>query len=96
MLHQKPYRSRLSLLRRLVALGEPMTALGLSDVLPSQRATKHNLASFASGLLKDFVKAGLVTRARRQYSYWYLPTELGVLILDYLPAEEDTHEVGGT
>jgi hypothetical protein len=88
VLHQKTYRSRLSLLQRLVALGEPMTALGLSDCLPSQKGTRHNLASFASGLLKDLVEVGLVTRTRSQYSYWYVPTELADLVLAYLPLDE--------
>jgi len=88
LLSQKPYRSRLTLLRHLVARHEPMTAQDMADYLPSQKASKRNLASFASGLLKSLVEAGLVRRTRHQYTYWYQQTELADLVLAYLPLDE--------
>jgi hypothetical protein len=89
LLSKRSYRTMMRVLRQLVACGREANFRDVANFLPSQKGTQHSLETYADRVLKELTTHGLLKRTKRQQTYWYLPTELGELVLDYLPAEKE-------
>lgn len=88
ILTKKTHRQLRHILRDLAALGQATSAVGLADHLSSPRGgTRHSQETIAQRIMKDLMEAGLLTRWRESRAYRYALTELGALVLEYLPDE---------
>ena len=80
------------LLRTLQVHDRPMHTNCLLAALPSPYRNMHSRETTGSNHLRQLFKGGLVTRTRKQHSYWYTLTELGALVLAYSPELHDIRE----
>lgn len=71
-----------------------MNAKSVMSSLRSRGGTQKTHQSYASNVLKKLMGEGLVKRRRSRRNLWYELTELGGLVLMYLPMEhEEVKEV---
>jgi hypothetical protein len=79
------YRTQVHILRELEARGCPRRTEDVFAALPSSYGSQHSRATSGHALLRRLRQTALVTRAKRQGTYWYALSELGALVLLYLP-----------
>jgi hypothetical protein len=80
------YKTQVALLRKLADHGQPMRADRARAALPTPYANEHSRETAGTGFLLNLLRSGLVTRVKMERAYWYTITELGALVLMYLPA----------
>lgn len=90
MLGRASFRARRLLLRMLAQAPAPMDADAMGQAIMTHNPNPDTRRTLANALLLECTKLGLVRRRRQQHAYWYTLSELGALVLEYLPPEAGT------
>ena len=83
------YRNQVALLRHLAAHEKDLPSDRLFTFLSQGYSNQHSRDTSGFNMLKNLRKAGMITRGqRRNHTYWYRLTELGGLVLMYIPPDQ--------
>lgn len=84
------FRNQRAILQALAVHGQPMQAKHVNAALLSSSTNTHSRETLLANVIKRLREAGLVTRSKRKERiYSYTLTELGHLVLLYLPVTAD-------
>ena len=90
------YKSRVTILRQLSANGTAMTARACLASMPAPKTSKKSQETALQHLLVQLTRDGVIKRTRisrqNSRSYWYTLTELGALVLTYIPKDHEDSE----